>query len=94
MTLKDNEWPEALNEAIYRYRAMIPFIDERADLSKKPSGSDALCHVAWMLEQIRPEFGVEKAMRWLCFAQGVLWGESYITIDEAREDNRKILEVL
>ena len=28
-----------------------------------------------------------KAMRWLCFIQGVLWMSGWVTIDELRNDN-------
>lgn len=51
---------------------------------------DQLQHCLWMLEQI-PEMVTEKpdkAMRWLCFVQGVLWAHGYKTITEMRDDNR------
>ena len=59
---------------------------------KGPQTHESLEHAAWMLEQI-PWFinnddHVAKAMRWLCFVQGVLWREGLTTIEEMRNDNR------
>lgn len=54
----------------------------------RPQKSQALQHSLWLLEQI-PEFvatsRADKAMRWLCFVQGVLWVLGYVTIQELRE---------
>jgi len=33
----------------------------------------------------------EKAVRWLCFVQGILWVSGKSSIDSMREDNRLIL---
>lgn len=46
-------------------------------------------HCLWMLEEI-PKFvdqDKDKAMRWLCFAQGVLWVNNYFSIDDMRKHN-------
>lgn len=48
-------------------------------------------HVGWMLDQIS-DLDDAKAMRWLCFVQGVLWTLGRLTIDEAREHNSAILK--
>jgi hypothetical protein len=33
----------------------------------------------------------EKAIRWICFIQGVLWSSGLASVDSMREDNRLIL---
>ena len=48
----------------------------------------ALSHVVWMCEQIESMENKDKAMRWLCFIQGILWMTDKRTIDEMRDDNR------
>lgn len=56
-----------------------------------PSGVVALSHVSWMLGEIPSMLEAgdrEKAMRWLCFIQGVLWMTGRRTIDQMRDDNR------
>jgi len=51
----------------------------------------ALEHAHWMVNEI-PQFLYkerrEKAMRWLCFVQGILWMARLQTIDQLKEDNR------
>jgi hypothetical protein len=60
-----------------------------------PIGCDdpsPLLHVRWMVQEI-PKFieegRIEKANRWLGFAQGVLWEQDIYTIDEMKEHNRE-----
>ena len=53
-----------------------------------PEDSLALSHARWMCEEIQTMEDAGKAMRWLCFVQGVLWMTGRRTIDEMRVDNR------
>jgi len=55
------------------------------------SAERALGHAHWMVNEIPTLLGEdrkEKAMRWLCFVQGVLWIEKLQTIDQLKEINR------
>lgn len=50
-----------------------------------------LQHVAWMCQEIRKfaqDNDLDRANRWLGFAQGVLWSEGLYTIADMREHNR------
>jgi len=53
-------------------------------------------HLLAMLDEItaipKESVNPDKAIRWLCFIQGVLWAQSAITIDEARFVNIQILK--
>lgn len=51
-------------------------------------------HCLWMCEEIRKVAlsDPEKAVRWLCFIQGILWVSGKASIDSMREDNRLILK--
>jgi len=53
-----------------------------------PDNDHALAHAKWMCEEIALMDNPGKAMRWLCFVQGVLWMTGRRTIDEMRDDNR------
>lgn len=49
-----------------------------------------LRHVLWMVQEAK-DFAYtlpDKAQRWLCFAQGVMWTSWESTIDEFKDDNR------
>lgn len=48
----------------------------------------ALKHAVWMCKNILLMDDEAKAMRWLCFVQGILWMTNKRTIDEMRDDNR------
>jgi hypothetical protein len=65
----------------------------RANLARRYGGAHGplLDHVAWMLAELVKFDDRGKAIRWLCFVQGVLWSTGHLTIDEAREHNRGIL---
>lgn len=54
---------------------------------------DAWSHARWMIDQIPAmvDGNPAKAMRWLCFLQGVLWTCSLLSINDARLDNYRIL---
>lgn len=56
-----------------------------------PSTRQALEHGAWMCGEIRrlaAEQEAEKAMRWLGFAQALLWTAGVRPISAMRDDNR------
>lgn len=74
--------------AQFQARAVVPkrFPAEKAE----PLPGDALSHAHWMAIETRA-FAVgspEKAMRWLCFIQGVMWTTFGSTIEEFKDDNR------
>ena len=50
----------------------------------------AVQHVLWMCHEAKKfaHASPAKAMRWLCFIQGVLWALEGFTIDEFKDDNR------
>ncbi len=64
--------------------------DARAKVSPKLEPGELPGHIVWMATQ-----GIEfvgrgdrdKAMRWLGFIQGALWGKGLVSIDESREVN-------
>ena len=49
-----------------------------------------LKHVLWMVQEAKlfAHDMPDKAERWLCFAQGVMWTATDSTIDEFKDDNR------
>lgn len=56
--------------------------------------SRQLEHVAWMCTEIQrvvKEGNLEAAMRWLGFAQGVLWAHGVYAVAELREQNRAVV---
>lgn len=53
-----------------------------------PDNAKALAHAKWMCVKIHDMDDEGKAMRWLCFVQGVLWMTGRRTIDQMRDDNR------
>jgi hypothetical protein len=67
-------------------------IAERQDMSSSRSTSaQRLSHSRWMCKEITllVENGhIDKAERWVCFVQGVLWCEGLRSINEMRDDNR------
>jgi len=59
-------------------------------LSLDNQGPERFGHIHWMLKEMQ-SFQVEhteKAMRWLGFVQGALWGLGVFSIEEMKEDNR------
>jgi len=55
--------------------------------------SRQLEHVSWMCAEILAAVAAgerEKAMRWLGFAQGVLWAHGVYAVNEMREQNRAV----
>ncbi len=67
-------------------------IAERQDMSStRITSAQRLSHSLWMCKEIRflVENGhIDKAERWICFVQGVLWCEGLRSINEMRDDNR------
>lgn len=55
-----------------------------------PTTGEAMEHAYWMALETRAfaESSPHKAMRWLCFIQGVMWSNYDSTIDEFKDDNR------
>ncbi len=53
-----------------------------------------ILHLTWMIDEALgwPDESREKAMRWLCFAQGVLWANGIVTIDEMKVLNKGAVE--
>ncbi len=85
--------PEQITKALDRYGKFLepqaqpvrfPAEDNRPNLLQQ------LNHLLWMVNEAK-KFAAEKpakAMRWLCFIQGVLWREGGFTIAEFKDDNR------
>lgn len=68
-------------------------IDRYSDrpIFAKRGGSDPRSHVKWMMEQVPQYIDMgkrERAMRWLGFAQGFLWSQGYVSIEELRSINK------
>jgi hypothetical protein len=85
--------PEQITKALDRY---IEFLVPQAIPVRfpadgtKPNLLQQLNHILWMADEAKG-FAMEKpakAMRWLCFIQGVLWREGGFTIAEFKDDNR------
>jgi len=72
----------------------LPSAKEVADYAVKAKDIDAQTryeHLAWMCNKaidFVTAGEADKAMRWLCFIQGVLWTHSTFTIEEMRDHNR------
>lgn len=60
-----------------------PFSAERADPAERLLNNyDRLCHIRWMCEELLKDASLNKATRWIGFAQGALWGMGLVTLDE------------
>jgi hypothetical protein len=60
-------------------------------LNVGPGNSKAFEHCLWMCYEIERQVRAgerDKAMRWVCFIQGVLWVSGLLSIDSMRDDNR------
>ncbi len=58
--------------------------------SAHPSIQEGLNHALWMCMTIREQLDegkLDKAIRWLCFVQGVIWLGGLGPIDDFRRDN-------
>lgn len=89
--------PDQIIRALDKYfahitttRAGFPETRRFAAAGRGPTHSQAISHVAWMCQETKTfaQDNPEKAMRWLCFIQGVLWSVDAWTIDEFKDDNR------
>jgi hypothetical protein len=62
-------------------------------LNVNPGDPCIFDHCLWMCSMIDEFVGgnPEKALRWVCFIQGVLWNSGLMSIDSMREDNRLAL---
>ena len=85
-----------IRERIYKHakdRFMMPLVVERVDLDTiLPGEPVALNHVLYMCDAIEgfiDEDRLDKAHRWIGFAQGVMWTFSVATINESRQMNMK-----
>jgi len=67
-------------------------IAEKQDLSSsRLTSTQRLSHSKWMCKEIQvfvDNGRTDKAERWICFVQGVLWCEGLRPIDDMRNDNR------
>jgi hypothetical protein len=91
--------PAQIVKALDRYIAELPkggrgaigVRPSKFDTSQiNPTSPEALAHLHWMALEAK-KFATEKpakAMRWLCFIQGVLWRDGDWSIDEFKDDNR------
>ena len=64
--------------------------EKRLNMDEHPH-SVSLCHCLYMCQKAQDflkEDRREKAMRWLCFVQGVLWTQGLLTIETAKEQNK------
>jgi len=54
---------------------------------------DQCAHLLWMLDEIRPmaESKPDKAMRWICFLQGVLWAWNLMNVQVGGTWNYRML---
>lgn len=85
--------PQQVRTALDKY---IEFLEPQATPVRfpaednKPNLLQQLNHLLWMCHEAKKfaETKPAKAMRWLCFIQGVLWREGGFTIAEFKDDNR------
>jgi hypothetical protein len=85
-----------IQQAVTKYRALIQELFPTMKPQRVSTGDhtklETLAHVLYMLEQIEsflphPEHR-EKMMRWLGFAQGILWSERLYTLEDLKDHNR------
>ncbi len=88
---------QTLDEILLRWcLTFLPDYAKRCDPEDCMSGEEdrQLEHVAYMVDEIGKFARAhrhDKAMRWFCWAQGVLWANGYLTLDECRVDVYRIL---
>jgi hypothetical protein len=92
--------PQKLLEVIERYERILQELDYKPAQLPTSNYVDGkykgFNHALWMMEEAKKlvaQGELDKAFRWVCFVQGVLWmgGECYV--DSFREDNQGILIV-
>jgi hypothetical protein len=75
--------------ALYQNETLATVLGKRFTThGQLPDNDHALAHAKWMCEEIALMDNPGKAMRWLCFVQGVLWMTGRRSITEMRDDNR------
>jgi hypothetical protein len=60
------------------------------------SDHKGVCHALWLLGEAKnlvKNGELYKALRWICFVQGVIWMTGALKVDRFREDNKGILLV-
>lgn len=74
--------------AFFKARGVIPL--RSVPDYKDPNPNVASSHAHWMCLETLQFVIVQpaKAMRWLCFIQGVMWSHCGCTIEEFKDDNR------
>ncbi len=82
---------DKINEAIgkcrqYLWNMSIP-AEQQPSERLIASPEHRLKHCMWMCDQSF-KLSDDKAMRWLCFIQGVLWDQCLKTIEDFKEMNR------
>lgn len=86
---------EKILEVAAQYRQL--FYDRNILSIQAPKGAfgpgqrTQMQHARWMIEQIPgfiEEGRTDKAMRWLCFVQGILWCQAEFSIANLGEHNR------
>lgn len=95
--------PSQVRYAARKYAARLaaagaaPVRQDTSSLSFPESVRARMDHAAYMCSEIEGmgasgkmdgQHGLEKAMRWLGFVQGVLWASGLYTIDDMKDDNR------
>lgn len=84
---------DQIANALTKYDAQLQkdgiFRERFSSLERFPTRPEALAHARWMCQEaLTFTEHKDKAMRWLCFIQGVLWMTGLASIDGLRDDNR------
>lgn len=87
--------PERIVEMTEKYEEVLRRIGTQpVEVDKalvSPNMSKAFQHVMWMMPEVRKIVAAgkkDKAERWLCWAQGVMWFSGFFSINDQREHNR------
>jgi hypothetical protein len=72
-------------EITARYWNMVP---PDVDMACMPDPGTHLCHIRWMIQQLRGPMETGKAMRWLGFIQGILIERGLTTVTAERDFTR------
>jgi hypothetical protein len=91
--------PTQIIEVSSNYKNLLQSIGahpKKCDTSLNTNSGDPCIydHCLWMCQVIDGFVSSgesEKALRWVCFIQGVLWSTGLLNIDSMREDNRKVI---
>ncbi len=84
--------PEKILEVVGRYKQLWPTVYPHSYRDRPmPSRFEQIQHLNYMLLSIElfvREGRIEKAFRWLGFAQGILWTLGSFSIEELGEHNK------